>query len=361
MKDEGGELRSASVARGATELDRRGTLFGGRCPMLRTFYEKSVPSLALMLTSLLGCASTRGVNPDMYLERACARAGWEKVTFNVDGLERLVYWKGPGDPWKNGAIIVLHGGGGGAANHFCAGRRIVEPQIRFAKRAIESGFAVFALEATIDVVTDSAGRICGKRFDFSVLNRPNVDLPYIQHVLKLIPSRRPPASNEAIFMTGLSTGGYMTIRAATHFEDKITAFAPVSAGDPYGTDTNCDIKLSRRTSAKGILVDRETRKQIIELDACRANAYPRESAWENAGARSRKPAFKQFHSEDDGIVDLSCMLKARTMLQRHGYRDAGALVLRSTGKRSMYHHLWLDQYNQPILDFFASEAANRRR
>lgn len=221
--------------------------------------------------------------------------------------------------------------------------------------ALARGFAVIVLDSTTDEVTDAQGRVCGKRFDFSVLNRPNIDLPYIGQVLdSIIPSRRPPGSSQAVFITGLSTGGYMTIRAATYFDNQITAFAPISAGDPFGTDTICDTSLSKRKSAKGILVDRETSKQIIENGSCEAPSYPNESKWQSANPQ-KKPAFKQFQDASDGIVDLSCMKKAGTMLAKQGYRDRGAFIIPSSGKKDVFKHLWQDAYNEPILDFFDSE------
>ncbi len=289
-----------------------------------------------------------------WAERRCIRDGWQKISLDVAGRQRSLLYKGPEGKWQKGVIMVLHGGGGEAAQ-FCSGWRMVKPQIAFTEMALARGFAVIVLESTDDVVTDAQGRVCGKRFDFSVLERPNIDLPYIGQVLDdVIPSKRPAGSSQAVFMTGLSTGGYMTIRAATYFADRITAFAPVSAGDPYGTDPICDTSLSRRKSAKGILVDRETNAQIIEDDACEAPSYPGESAWPGADGRT-KPVFKQFQDASDGIVDLSCMKKAGKMLVKEGYVDSGAYIIPASGKKDVFKHLWQDAYNEPILDFFAGE------
>jgi poly(3-hydroxybutyrate) depolymerase len=291
---------------------------------------------------------------DSRLERACLRAGWQKVTVRVAGLERRVLWKAPRDRWR-GAVLVLHGGGGDAA-HFCAGGRLVRPQIEFAELAVERGFAVFALDATTDEVTDAEGRPCGKRFDFSVLQRPNLDLPFIERVVtEVVPARRPAGSGSAVFLTGLSTGGYMTIRAATTFADRITAFAPVSAGDPYGTDPVCDTRLSSRESAKGVLRDRETGKEITAANACAARSYPRENPWPPVRGVA-KPAFKQFQHADDGIVDISCMRKATRLLEANGYPNAGALVIGGSGRKSAFKHLWLKEYNEPLVEFFIRQA-----
>lgn len=301
----------------------------------------------IIILATMGMACATGVRS---LERECVRAGWEKIILQVGGLERSLLWKGPKNSWSHGAILVLHGGGGEAA-HFCAGGRLVQPQIEFARSAIERGFAVFALDSTNNKVTDAKGRDCGKRFDFAVLSRNNLDLPYIEEVIaRVIPSRRQVDSSPAVFMAGLSTGGYMTLRAATQFSEKITAFALISAGDPYGTDPLCDASLSPRESVKGILIDRETGKEITAMDACKSASFPRESSWPRP-ISGRLPTFKQFQHEDDGIVDVSCMQKANTLLRRHGYRDSGTFLIKGSGRKGVLKHMWLGSYNDPILEF----------
>lgn len=271
----------------------------------------------------------------------------------VDNVDRKVMWKGPLNNWSSGAIVVLHGGGG-KADDFCTGASLVEPQVAFSNLALQNGFAVFALDATTNLVRDELNRPCGRRFDFAVTQHQNVDLPYVQHVLtSLIPGNRPAGSNQKIFITGLSTGGYMTIRAATHFDGLVSAFAPVSAGDPYGTDPICDPALSPRQSAVGILVDRETRQEIVRDNACVAAAYPNESPWESQNP-SVKPAFRQFHHQKDGIVDYSCAQKTNLTIRAAGYPDSGAYVVDAAGAKNALYHLWLHSYNQPLIDFFKS-------
>jgi len=288
-------------------------------------------------------------------EQACVAQGWNRSLFKVGNIDRKVMWKAPSSGyWGSGVIVVMHGGGG-KADDFCTGGPLVQPQVAFTSLAIQQGFAVFALESTDNLVTDALGRVCGKRFDFAVNNRLNIDLPYIGHVLtSLIPTARPAGSNQKIFVTGLSSGGYMTIRAATHFDGLITAFAPVSAGDPYGTDPICDSSLSPRESAIGILVDRETRLEIVKDNACLASSYPNESAWETQ-APVTKPTFRQFHHQKDGFVDFSCAQKANATLQAAGYVDAGAFVLNALDSKGVLYHLWQNTYNQPLLNFFLNQ------
>jgi hypothetical protein len=224
--------------------------------------------------------------------------------------------------------------------------------------AIAEGYAVFALEATTDEVTDAQGRPCGKRFDFSELDRPNIDLPFIEEVItRIIPERRPPGSSRALFMVGHSTGGYMTIKAAAHFDEMITAFAPISAGDPFATMQNCDASLSPRKSAKGILYHVSTGREITEPGACAGQNT--ETAIRRKETRS--PVFRQFHHEADGIVDYSCMQSAAVTLERMGFENAGAYVIEGNKRRGALKHFWLQRYNRPILEFFDAETAGASR
>lgn len=284
---------------------------------------------------------------------SCIQNGWKPLHVEVTGNEREMLWKRPRGKWKRGAIVILHGGGG-SHYQFCTGGKILQPQIEFAEEAVEEGFAVFLLDSTDGVVTDAKGKNCGKRFDFSVLDRSNVDLAFIGKVInRLIPQLRSSRSSKKIFLTGLSTGGYMAIRTAVRFNNKITAFAPVSAGDPYGTRTNCDARLSKRKSAKGILLDLETNKPITVKGACSSNSYPNEKDWPRFKSKHR-PAFKQFHNRGDAIVDISCMKKVQNQLQQHGYVNKGEFVLDSD-RRRVLNHLWLKRYNDEILEFFKSQ------
>ncbi len=289
-------------------------------------------------------------------EQRCVNKGWEKITFTVAGLHRQVLWKGPSGPWKKGAIIVMHGGGANYTQWCYAPSRtsLVKPQVDFSEEALIRGFAVFLLDSTDDIVMDVNGRTCGKRFDATIVDngRDNVDLPYIEKLLvEIIPDLRPEGSTKAIFATGESTGGFMTIRAGTHFDGIITAFAPGAAADPYGTYFDCNTSLSSRESAKGAGFDRETKQEITETGACESVSYDHEMSWESMNPKT-KPAFKSLHHADDGIVDISCQKKAAELLVEHGYKKETPFIMRSSGKRNVLAHLWRKAYNEPALNFF---------
>ena len=286
-------------------------------------------------------------------EQQCVARGWRSVIVNVAGLERRALWKGPEGPWTKGAILALHGGGGRHFGFCAVTWRLIEPQVRFTELALAEGFAVFLLDST-DRFTDADGRACGKAWDDQVQNRPNLDLPFIGAVIaKLIPSLRPRASRNEIFLTGLSSGGYMTVRTATHFDDRITAFAPVSSGDPYGWHRTCDPSLTARRVVRGVGLDNETGKRISERGACQAPSYPNERPWDSARP-AKKPVFRLFHHENDAIHDFSCGEKVRRQLLAHGYPEAPPFIVRG-GIRRLVHHFWLDAYNRPLLDFFTSQ------
>ncbi|APE33590.1 hypothetical protein BOX37_05965 [Nocardia mangyaensis] len=285
-------------------------------------------------------------------ERQCAERGWRPAVVDVSGTPRDVQWKGPERSWSKGAIIVMHGGGGEHVQWCGSNFGSAAAQVRFSELAVEEGFAVFLLNSSSEV-SDNHGRICGKIWDDEVRDRPNLDLPFIEQVMQqVIPSLRPADSEDAIYLTGLSSGGYMAVRAATHLNTLVTAFAPVSSGDPYGWHRRCEPGLTARIKVEGAGYDNETGKHIIERNSCLSQSYPNEARWDD-GQAPTKPTFRLFHHEMDGINDVSCADKVARQLRSHGYPGEPDFLLRG-GRRSLANHLWQDEYNRPILDFFTS-------
>jgi poly(3-hydroxybutyrate) depolymerase len=285
-------------------------------------------------------------------ERQCMARGWKRIAMQVDGVPRELLWKAPEGPWSKGAMIVLHGGGGEHFQWCVANASVAAPQVRFSEMAVADGFAVFLLNST-DRVTDNQARSCGKVWDDEVRMRPNLDLPFIGTVIRdTVPRLRPVRSRSEVFITGFSSGGYMAARAATRFDNLVAGFAPVSSGDPYGWHRVCVAGMTPRDTVHGAGFDNETGKQITERDACRAESYRNEKPWESSRPPV-KPAFRVFRHEEDGINDQSCGQKISKLLRQHGYPGSPDFVLQG-GRRSVEHHLWLDAYNRPVLDFFAS-------
>lgn len=287
----------------------------------------------------------------------CIQKGWKLVQGTISGQPREFFWKGPKGPWVKGAIIVMHGGGG-SHYHFCAEEGLLTgAQVRFTEKAIQQGFGVFILHST-DIVTDNEGRLCGKVWDDEVRDRSNLDLPYIRDVItSQIPKLRPKGSAPSIFLTGLSSGGYMTVRAATEFPDLITAFAPIASGDPYGWNRVCIPKPGGRKTVHGAGFDNDTGKEIINRNSCISESgYQNERPWPEPQA-SQKPPFKIFHHRKDGVHDFSCNERLRTQLLAHGYPEDQRFIADSRGFRRLAHHFWIDEYNEPLLEFFAQQSS----
>lgn len=192
----------------------------------------------------------------------------------------------------------------------------------------------------------------GKRWDcLAKDNTANIDLPFVEVVItELIPQLRPENSARNIFITGISNGGYMAILAATHFDDKITAFAPVSSGDPYGTYMDGGIKSPFRKTP-GIFKDNETLTPINKKAACYAKNYLHEKRWATNNPKIY-PSFKLFYHEGDGACDISCKEKVEHLLVEHGYINKGSFIRKNFGLRNLIKHFWLKQYNRPIITFF---------
>lgn len=302
---------------------------------------------------LLSC-STSGKNTrdQNVMLTACQNKGWSELKFKVGEQDRRLLYKMPVSEWSAGAILVLHGGGG-QAEHFCDDSlRLVRPQVRFTEMALEQNFAVFALDSTADV-KDDEGYECGKIWDDQLRTRANLDLPYLEHIIKnVVPSLRKQNDNKSIFMTGLSSGGYMTVRAASNLGHLLTAFAPLSNGDPYGWHRKCDPKYgNKRENVKGAGFDNETGKEIIELNSCQSSNYKNEKKWDSY--KAEKPQFRLFHSSNDGINDYSCGQKVEKQLRAHGFKGEETYLLKNDGgRRRIINHFWHDEYNSEILAFF---------
>lgn len=322
--------------------------------------------LLILLCVLVGCGGGSGGSsndqsskeklPDQFKEFEALKdqsleLGWGEDHIKIGGIKRYYLWKEPA-VWERGAIIVLHGGGGSYVN-FTASSSGTNANIDFTSLAIDEGFAVFCLDSTWNEVTDSNGDVCGKRWDCMAMDRPNIDLPFIEAVIaERIPGLRPDGANEHVFITGHSNGGYMATLAASHYPHLLTGLAPVACGDPYGTFMDMSVNPEHeRELAPGVFKDRGSGKIISEINAAGTNPYANEAVWP---ANDVSLPFKQFYHKKDAIVDLSCILRATHYLEEFTFVNHGAYALDSGLSRSLFYHYWLAQYNQPILDFFIS-------
>jgi pimeloyl-ACP methyl ester carboxylesterase len=340
------------------------------CHPMLTFgrFRKSISSLTVVMAILFGCGGGGGgtgatsVSPAVVAvpaaaptaqELQCQAQGWRRAVVEAAALLRLVLWQAPAN-WRGEAILVMHGGGGTHTNFCAANVPLTEPQVRFTQAALARGFAVFLLDSH-DQVKDSADRVCGKVWDDEVRTRPNLDLPFIDAVLRdVVQAQRGSLPRAQNFLVGHSSGGYMATRAASHFGARITAFAPVAAGDPYGWTRDCTRREGDRVNVSGVGLDNDSGLNISVQGACRGvnGSYPKERTWDGA-ALSPKPAFRMFSHEQDGINDASCVQRVRSQLAQRGYPETPAFQL-SGGARNVDVHYWLDAYNTPVLDFFAS-------
>ena len=113
--------------------------------------------------------------------------------------------------------------------------------------------------------------------------------------------------------------------------------------------------MTTRNTVHGVGVDNETGKQITEPDACRSGKYINEKPWDSDKDDSPKPVFRAFYHRYDVVNDPSCMEKAIALLRDHRYPEVPAFLLEGNARRGIRNHLWQDDYNQPLLEFFTAQ------
>jgi pimeloyl-ACP methyl ester carboxylesterase len=283
------------------------------------------------------------------LEQVCLDKGWQRKDLVVAGQDRRLFFKlGVSSVPHLGSILLFHGGGGTATN-FCGDHPLNVPVEQFCQLATASGFSLFSLDSSFNRARDGNGLSIGKRWDCLYQSRFNVDLGFVDQVLsEVVPLFH--SQGEKVFLVGISNGGFMTALAASHFSERLAAFALVSAGDPYGTVFDMAVE-GPRSCAPGVFRDVATGMTINLPGACGLSPYLQEFPWPPNG---RAIPFKQFHHRGDGLCDVSCMEKLQHFLSAAGYINAGAYVV--VGPRNVLHHFWRAEYNQPLLDFFKANA-----
>lgn len=287
----------------------------------------------------------------------CESRGWTKLIVDTDVgntvIRRKVLHKGPTNAWS-GTILVFHGGGGNYTN-WCTTN--LTAWGAFTTSAIARGYGVILMDAT-DITKDANNNLCGKIWDDNILSRDNHDLPYIEEVITAVtPSLRPAGSSDKIFLVGFSSGGFMTTRAATHFNQLITKFAPVGSGSPYGWHRDCSALNPDRPTVAGEGLDNDTNLAIPSVGSCgpyfpdNSTTYPGELSWDDGGA-TVKPKFLKLEHFYDGINDYSCHSRIYNRLLFNGY-IGNQFVLSPAGlNRSPIYHDWFPEFSSAILNFF---------
>lgn len=132
--------------------------------------------------------------------------GWAREPSAPVGVQRPVLSNAPA-LWTRGALAVMHGGGGSHIEFCVANLASIAGQLRFTEVALTQGFAVFLIDSS-DQVSDNEGRICGKVWDDDVRARTNLDLPFIEDLLRrVVPAKRVLGSRSEVFPAGHSSGG----------------------------------------------------------------------------------------------------------------------------------------------------------
>lgn len=303
-------------------------------------------------------ADLSGDYVDYSVERGeCESRGWTKAivetTVGTAIVKRKVLYTGPKQsPWV-GTILVMHGGGGNYTN-WCA--EAVTGFRLFADVAVLRGFGVVLLDST-DMITDENDVHCGKVWDDKKLTRDNYDLPYIENVIvDLAPTIRPANSDTSVYVTGFSSGGFMTTRASSALNHLVTAFAPVGSGSPYGWHRDCSAE-SPRLLVAGVGLDNDTGQPITQVGACGTTIYdpdaeyPNERLWDDGGTAT-KPPFLKVHHFYDAIADFSCHNRVRNQLAANGYSGELFVLIPEGETRAAVHHTFKGEFIAPVLDFF---------
>ena len=289
----------------------------------------------------------------------CESRGWTKSLLDVEvgqtRYTRKVLHKAPTSPSWRGALILMHGGSSNYAN-WCNANVTARGQM--VNAALDNEFAVFLLDST-DIVTDQFDSVCGKIWDDNVLDRDNLDVPYISQVITdFIPQFRPSGDPANIFLMGFSSGGFMATRAASQLNNLVTGFIPVATASPYGWFRDCSFLVGRDLVA-GIGRDNDTSIAITELNACGPTefdptaVYPNEVTWQDGGVAIR-PSYLKVQHFYDAIVDFSCHTRHIHQLGENGYNGTSFELRPDSESRSQLHHRFLPELIAPIINYLLS-------
>lgn len=312
----------------------------------------AVPASYLLVGESQNSPVQPGDNPDPEL-RAIAE-GWTQDIETILGIERKLFYQHPtGTTWTNGAIIIMHGGGGSYTDFAIDQYKITFAEYSFTQLALAQGFGVFILDSSYDI-TDANDLWIGKIWDEEKLVRDNLDIPFLDYVINtLIPSVRPVSSIEQVFIAGHSSGGFMAVRAMSNFGYAIRGAACISSGDPYGAYRDGTIRGNRELVAgEHKDIDTDNKLEVENGSGVFPGTTTGELAWDTPPG-DVKPPFRVYHSIRDGINDMSSANRLIALAIDNGYpKGAPSFLFDTGGPRSLYEHLWVRAYNQPLLNWF---------
>ena len=166
---------------------------------------------AVIVCSSLSCC----VVASMWNNRRVSLEGFERMALTHDGIERTAYLYVPttyDDAKATPLVLALHGGGGTAEGMI----RLTQGLDGIAER---ESFIV-AFPAGIDKHWND-GREVNRKGDTDDVGFLSALIDHISEAYAIDPKR--------VYATGISNGGFMSLRLACQLSDKIAAAAPVTA------------------------------------------------------------------------------------------------------------------------------------
>jgi len=225
-------------------------------------------------------------------------SGVIKETDHINGRTFMYARNATGN--KMPVIIVLHGRTQSADIWFEN-----SAQGAFVKKAINERFAVIAPDSTTPICQGV------KQWDYT---KDFSDKAFFEGIFNWIDNQSE-FDKERIYVTGISSGGFMTSRVGMVFADKVKAIAIASGGD-------ADYSSVRRDNGCRTTFDKSV--PIIE---------------------GNQPKTLFIHGDIDPIVPFSMDQNYYTALKDKGVETRFI-------KNRFGTHLWYNKYDQDILDWF---------
>ena len=188
----------------------------------------------------------------------------ESQIIHVDGVARtyMLYVPENSNKGKMPLVIALHGAGGTAAG--------LQQLTGFDSLAEIQKFIVVYPQGIDNKWNDGRGR-----------NEQIDDVNFIRELIKSISSAYP-VDGSRIYATGISNGGFFTMRLACELADKLAAVASVSATVEEVIDQNC-----QTTTPISVLLIHGTRDPVVSIDGGKVARLPQSIILSHQEAISR--------------------------------------------------------------------------